>query len=95
MITILNRKKLITTFSMEQQAAVRNILAANNIDYTFKTTSRNDSSAYNNVRARTGNLAPNPQYAYEYIIYVNKKDYETAVALINGHPLRHDTDKIG
>lgn len=90
MITFINRKELIATFSMEQQASVRNILAANNIDYTFKTTSRNDSSAYRNIRARTGNLVPDPKFAYEYIIYVHKKDYETAVALINGHPLRHD-----
>lgn len=33
MITIFNRKELITTFDMKKQADVRNILKDNDIDY--------------------------------------------------------------
>ena len=37
MITIFNRKELLTTFSMEEQDRVREILAQNHIDYRVKT----------------------------------------------------------
>ena len=38
MLTILNRRELLVTLSMERQAEVRRILAENGIDYTIKTT---------------------------------------------------------
>ncbi len=40
MLTILNRRELLVTLSMERQAEVRRILAANGIDYTIRTTNR-------------------------------------------------------
>ena len=36
MITIFNRKELWTTFSMEEQASIRSLLADNGIDYSIK-----------------------------------------------------------
>lgn len=38
MLTILNRRELLVTLSMERQAEVRRILAENGIDYTIKTS---------------------------------------------------------
>ncbi len=40
MLTILNRRELLVTLSMERQAEVRRILAANGIEYTVRTTNR-------------------------------------------------------
>ena len=44
MITVFNRKELLITFNMKRQYEVRDILAANNIDYTIKV--ENPVSAY-------------------------------------------------
>lgn len=80
MLTIFNRRELITTFSMETQAKVREALSQNGIDYHIKTHSHS-SGTYS--RGRTGSYGINSEHAYEYIIYVHKSDYERAQYLIN------------
>lgn len=82
MITIFNRKELLTTFSMQKQAEIRQILNDHNIDYKLKTINRNSPSAFNDTRARTGTLGQNLNIAYEYIFYVYKRDYELAKTLL-------------
>ena len=67
MITVFNRKELIVTMEMNRQAEVRDILSKNNIEYR---------------RAQTGSFGINPDYSYEYKIYVHKKDYEKAAQLL-------------
>lgn len=74
MITIFNRKAVLTSFSMESQANVKNVLDHNGIRYYEKVVNRR--SAYS--RSRTGSFGENSSYAYEYIIYVHKKDFELA-----------------
>lgn len=82
MITIFTRKELLITFDMKHQADVRDILAANDIDYIVKVTDRQDAAVISRGGAREGSLGMNQNYAYEYKIYVHKKDYENALRLI-------------
>ena len=66
MITIFNRKQLMITYDITIQAKIRDILSANNIDYTINPIM---------FSARTYTSA-------EYKIYVRKKDYKYASFLI-------------
>ena len=83
MITIFNRKELTITFSMEKQSQVRDILRANNMEYSIKAINRKSPSPFSpGSREITGTLGENLELAYEYIIYVKKQDYEKASHLI-------------
>jgi len=82
MITLFNRKELLATFSVKQQAEVRDRLAAAGIDYRVKTVNRNSPSPLSDTRARTGTLGQNMDLVYEYIIYVKRGDYEKALQFI-------------
>ena len=83
MITIFNRKELCITFDMKEQSRVRDILAANKIDYIIKTLNRmSPSPVAAGSRARTGTFGQDTSTMYEYKIYVHKNDYEEAVHLI-------------
>ena len=75
MLTIFNRKELITTMDMQRQANIRSILSANGIAYTVRTENLQGSSAL-------GGFGIDPNYSYEYHIYVHKNDYENALRLI-------------
>ncbi len=66
MITIFNRKQLILTYDTVIQSKVREVLAANNIDYVINPIM---------FSARTYTNA-------EYKIYVHKTDFEKALYLI-------------
>ena len=90
MLTMFNRKELIITFSMNQQAKVRNLLAANNIDYTIKTLNRKSPSPLEaGSRSRSGTIGESLDLAYEYKIYVHKNDYQQAILLTNNINFRH------
>ncbi|HWR23190.1 MAG TPA: hypothetical protein VN366_06890 [Feifaniaceae bacterium] len=79
MLTIFNRKELMTTYSLDQQAKIRERLSAHNIAYTVKTVGRSDT------RGRTGSFGENPAVHYGYIIFVHKNDYEKAQGVLGGH----------
>ncbi len=78
MLTILNRRELLVTLSMERQAEVRRILAENGIDYTIKTTNMQGGMQ----KANMWSAGFNQSFAWEYKIYVHKKDLEYALHLI-------------
>lgn len=82
MITIFNRKELLMTVDMNRQANVRDVLSANGIACSVKVTNLQSASAVGSSRGRTGNFGINQTYAYEYKIYVHKKDYDAALRLI-------------
>ncbi|MDN5314658.1 MAG: hypothetical protein PWP10_3408 [Clostridiales bacterium] len=84
MITIFNRRELIFTSSMEEQARVCHILAAKGIDYNIKSINRYSPSAFSGTQASTGTFGENMEYAYEYKVYVHKNDLDEAVAYISG-----------
>ncbi|MCQ2480024.1 MAG: hypothetical protein MJ120_05225 [Clostridia bacterium] len=82
MITIFNRKELFITYSMEKQAELRSTLAKNGIDYKIKTVNFNGNTFGAGSRAHTGSFAVDQTYAYEYIFYVKRADYEKAKNLV-------------
>lgn len=86
MITIFNRKMVFASFSMESQAEIRNILDANGIKYYVKVVNRRSASSFGNgTRSRTGSFGEDSSYTYEYMIYVHKKDFESANKCIRNH----------
>ncbi|MDE6662019.1 MAG: hypothetical protein K2K46_01625 [Lachnospiraceae bacterium] len=79
MINIFNRKTVFTSFSMEEQANIRNVLDNNGIRHYVKVINRRSSSPFaSGTRSLTGSFGEKFEYTYEYIIYVHKKDYELA-----------------
>ena len=83
MLTIFNRKELITTMDMQRQANIRSILSANGIAYAVRTENLQGSSAFGGRnRGRSGSFGVDPNYSYEYHIYVHKNDNENALRLI-------------
>lgn len=83
MITILNRKELITTYNTKEQARVRDILAANGIDYKIKVVNRmSPSPMAAGTRVRTGTFGQSQENMNEYVIYVKKVDYEKANCML-------------
>lgn len=84
MLTVLNRKELISTFDIQIQAEVRNILAQNGIEYTYKTVNRRKSSPFftGGTRVSTGTYGENLSLMNEYTIFVVKDDYDKAKYLI-------------
>lgn len=81
MLTIFNRKELITTMDMQRQANIRSILSANGVAYTVRTENLQGSSALGS-RGSSGSFGIDPNYSYEYHIYVHKNDCENALRLI-------------
>ena len=75
MIHLFNRRELLLTSSMERQARVRDVLAANGIPYRVKTSS-------NISRSRGVMPGMRMDMLYQYRIYIKKDDYEKARHLI-------------
>lgn len=71
MLTLFNRKEVAAVFSMKEQAEIRDVLRSKGFDYHVRVVSRNR-------RGKTGSFGINMDTAYEYIIYVHKKDYDQA-----------------
>lgn len=82
MITVFNRREVAITHSMNEQARIRELLSANGIDYKYRVIDITDHDITMSKRAKTGSLGYNLNYTKEYAIYVHKKDYQAAKALI-------------
>ncbi|MBQ9767157.1 MAG: hypothetical protein IJW37_03545 [Lachnospiraceae bacterium] len=73
MITVFNRKELVVTFDMKEQALIRDVLAKNGVDYRIKTVNRVSPSAVpTGGRGRVGTVGQSQDTTLEYIIYVKK-----------------------
>lgn len=84
MITIFNRRELLTTYDMAQQAQVRAVLDAAGIPYKVRVVDRKNGQAMlAGSRARTGSFGENMAMAYEYTVYVAKEDLERAQLALN------------
>ncbi|MEG2338332.1 MAG: hypothetical protein RSB66_04570 [Clostridium sp.] len=78
------RKELYVGNSPEKSGDIRRILSSNNIKYSYKVLSRNSSSAVvSGDRYRFTSINEDLSKNYTYYIYVYKKDYDCAIALIN------------
>lgn len=75
MVTIFNRKELISTYSMEQQVQIRSLLVENNIPYYIKTETGTNPAF--------GSAHTNSNFSCQYRIYVHKNNYNKAVGIIN------------
>ena len=83
MITIFNRKELLVTFDMKEQARIRTLLADHKIDYDIKTVNRMSAAPMAaGTRAHRGTFGLKGDNMCEYIIYVKKADYEKALRLV-------------
>lgn len=86
MITVLNRKKLLTDSSSEAAAKATEALTAAGISYEMKTIQNHTAlgkaiRAGAGVRASQGGMpasAFSDRIKYVYVIYVRKKDLERA-----------------
>ena len=84
MITIFNRKELYVTYSMSEQAKIRDKLSRSKTDYYVKTINRMSPSPFTSgIRSRTCSFGQNMDFNYKYILYVHKKNYEKAKYIIN------------
>ncbi len=84
MIGFWNRSLVYRGTSMTESAGIRDLLAANSLNYTWKVHNRSTKwsgrDGGGTVRAQfgsTGDVTP-----YEYEVFVHKKDYELAKHLI-------------
>lgn len=85
MITIFNRKELLSTNEMQRQAQARQRLADSGIDYQVKVINRKSPSPLAaGSRAYTGTFGEKLEFAYTYIIYVKRTDFSRARAVIEG-----------
>lgn len=87
MITIFNRKELLSTFNMQEQADIRRLLTDNKIDYYVKIINRKSPSPFSGEsRSIVGTFGERLEFEYEYMIYVKKVDFEKAM-LTAYHPM--------
>ncbi|MFR3729823.1 hypothetical protein [Lacrimispora sp.] len=85
MITIFNRKELLTTYDLKMQVKVRDLLDQYKIPYSLHVINRKSPSPiFPGSRARTGTFGENLSLEYQYRIFVKKVDYEKADAIISG-----------
>lgn len=82
MISVFNRKELITTMDMKRQSDIREWLSNEGIDYSIKTTNIQSAAVFGCSRGRIGTLGIRQDYSYEYKIYVRKNDYKRAKLLV-------------
>lgn len=82
MITLLNRKELLSTYKIEEQAKVRDILSQNNVDYHVHVVNRKSPSPMNSGSRIAGTFGENLAQEYEYIFYVKKADYDEAMRVL-------------
>lgn len=84
MITIFNRAEVFTTYSMQEQSEIRNLLTQQGIHYSLKTINRKSPSPMGSgSRARTGSFGEDLSKMYEYIFYVHKNEVEKAKHVVN------------
>ena len=80
MITIFNRKELLCTFDMKNQAEVRDILWKYDISYEVRVSDRADVFVGGRMIAND-DLAI-PEHQTEYLIYVKREDFDRAMFLV-------------
>lgn len=81
---IFKRKELTITFSIKEQAEIKEVLQSNGIQYKCKIKNRNSVSPFSSERGRTGTLGQDMELTYEYIFFVDKQDYEKAKSILSG-----------
>ena len=79
MLAIWNRRELVSVLTMQEESDILSALRDAGLDYTVKAIDRSSPSALNpGTRADFGTMGMSSGAQYEYIIYVNKRDYDAA-----------------
>ena len=78
-----NWKELVSTFSFDEQAHVRTVLAEQSIRYKIKTLNRTSPNGFSPARRAYTGAVGEAASMYEYVFYVKPKDYELAAHLIS------------
>ncbi|NLJ78662.1 MAG: hypothetical protein GX329_04805 [Tissierellia bacterium] len=78
MIMLWNRKEVFVGNSLQKFNETRNILVSNRIKYSYRVVDTTGSES----RGRTGHFGMNMDYLKTYYIYVHRKDYDKASALL-------------
>lgn len=79
-----SKKEIYRGQSSKKYNEIKNILALNNIKYTCKIQSKNKDIGPMIDKMITGTFGQKEDFSYEYIIFVNKDDYEYSIKLVNG-----------
>lgn len=80
MITIFNRKEVITTYDVEEYANARDDLKEAGIEFKIRTK----RTGYSSVRSMGRGISGSKKhYGLEYTIYVKAEDYSRAVHIIH------------
>ena len=79
MLTIFNRREVQVFFASEACQKAADALEACGIETHIAVRDRFSPSIFSmGARERSGTLFQNPAYQYQYILYVRRRDYDTA-----------------
>ena len=79
MLAIWNRRELVTVLTMQEQSDILSALRDAGLDYTVKAIDRTSPTAFNaGTRPNFGTMGMSVGAQYEYIIDVNRRDYDAA-----------------
>ena len=82
MLTPLNRAQLAAVFQQDRCQEIVRILDQHNIPSQVRPMARTSPSVFSmGTRERSGALFQDPAQSWQYVIYVARKDLETARAL--------------
>lgn len=83
MITVFNRREILTTFSQEEFVRAKESLAQAKINFCIRIINQESAKGWGSDRRGTyGSLGMNQPYTKQYLIYVHRKDYDEASAVI-------------
>lgn len=85
MVISISKKRIFSTFDVQKRASVCQVLANNHIDYYVKTkyNKRQAKMAALDLRTNGRMVDAIPQFSYEYIISVKRKDFKQACTVID------------
>ena len=80
MVTIFNRKEVITTYDVEEYANARDDLKEAGIEFKIRTK----RTSYSSVRSMGRGISASRKHdGLEYTLYVKEEDYSRAVHIIH------------
>lgn len=79
MINLFNRKKLMITIDSEERERVQKVLEQAGIAYRLQTVVRTNPTAVTTGRGRDGSFGKHQEMVQEFLLYVEKTDYERAL----------------
>ncbi|MFL0268072.1 hypothetical protein [Candidatus Clostridium radicumherbarum] len=82
MIMLWNQKEVFVGYSLQKFNEIRQILSANKIKYKYRLVNNSNDYLFSSRGARTGTFGENMNYSITYYVYVHKKDYENACAIL-------------